>query len=146
LPCSAFLKHYLHDAIADVAALDISWLRRTVRTAQEASSVQAAIGCLEAGLLERVARPHVQVDGRVEAVIAAIDGAAGACRIDRLAAVANSSRRHLERLFRQQVGLTPNASSWPSRAGHPISFAPGSASSRASCCLRRRSRSRKAES
>ena len=100
-------QHYLHDAIADVAALDIPWLRRTVRMAQEASSVQAAIGCLEAGLLERVARQHVRVDARVEAVIAAIDGTAGGCRIDRVAAAANSSRRHLERLFREQVGLTP---------------------------------------
>ena len=102
-------QHYLHDAIADVAALDIPWLRRTVRMAQEASSVQAAIGCLEAGLLERVARQHVRVDARVEAVIAAIDGTAGGCRIDRVAAAANSSRRHLERLFREQVGLTPKA-------------------------------------
>jgi AraC-like DNA-binding protein len=102
-------QHYLHDAIADVAALDIAWLRRTVRAAREASSVQAAVGRLEAGLLERVARPHVRVDARVEAVIAAINGAAGACRIDRLAAVADSSRRHLERLFREQVGLTPKA-------------------------------------
>jgi AraC-like DNA-binding protein len=102
-------QHYLHDAIADVAALGIPWLRRTVRMAQEASSVQAAIGCLEAGLLERVARQHVRVDARVEAVIAAIDGTAGACRIDRLAEVANRSRRHLERLFREQVGLTPKA-------------------------------------
>jgi len=102
-------QHYLDDAIADVAALDIPWLRRTVRTAREASSVQAAIGCLEAGLLERVARQSVHVDARVDAVVAAIDGAAGACRIDSLAAVANSSRRHLERLFREQVGLTPKA-------------------------------------
>ncbi len=102
-------QHLLNDAIADVCALDIPWLRRTVRTAQEASSVQAAIGSLEAGLLERVARQHVRVDDRVEAVIAAIDGTAGACRIEGLAAVANSSRRHLERLFRQQVGLTPKA-------------------------------------
>ena len=102
-------QHYLDDAIADVAALDIPWLRRTVRTAREASSVQAALGCLEAGLLERVARQSVHVDARVDAVVAAIDGAAGACRIDSLAAVANSSRRHLERLFREQVGLTPKA-------------------------------------
>jgi len=102
-------QHDLRDAIADVAALDIPWLRRAVRTAQEASSVQAAINCLEAGLLERVTRQHVRVDARVEAVIATIDGAAGACRIDRLAAVANSSRRHLERLFREQVGMTPKA-------------------------------------
>jgi AraC-like DNA-binding protein len=102
-------QHYLDDAIADVAALDIPWLRRTVRTAREASSVEAAIGCLEAGLLERMARHPVHIDARVDAVIAAIDGAAGACRIDRLAAVANSSRRHLERLFREQVGLTPKA-------------------------------------
>jgi len=100
-------QHDLHDAIADVAALDIPWLRRTVRAAQEAPSVQAAIGRLEAGLLERVARSDVRVDARVEAVIAAIEGAAGDCRIDRLAAVADSSRRHLERLFREQVGLTP---------------------------------------
>jgi len=102
-------QHYLHDAIADVAALDIPWLRRAVRAAQDASSVQEAIGLLETGLLERVARQPVRVDARVESVIAAIDGAAGACRIDRLEAVANSSRRHLERLFREQVGLTPKA-------------------------------------
>ena len=103
-------QHDLQDAIVDVAALDVPWLRRTVRTAQEASSVKAAIDCLEAGLLERVTRQHVmRVDARVDAVIAAIDGAAGACRIDRLAAVANHSRRHLERLFREQVGLTPKA-------------------------------------
>ena len=102
-------QHHLIDAIADVAALDIAWLRRTVRAAQEASSVDAAIRLLEAGLLERVKSAHLPIDARVEAVIAAIDGAAGACRIDRLAAVANSSRRHLERLFREQVGLTPKA-------------------------------------
>ena len=102
-------QHHLHDAIADVAALDIAWLRRTVRAAQEASSVEAAIRLLEAGLLEHVKSARVRIDPRVEAVIAAIDGAAGTCRIDRLADVANSSRRHLERLFRDQVGLTPKA-------------------------------------
>lgn len=102
-------QHHLQDAIADVSALDIPWLRGTVRAAQEASSVEAAMGILEAGLLERVKSTRVRIDARVEAVIAAIDDAAGACRIDALAAVAGSGRRHLERLFRDQVGLTPKA-------------------------------------
>jgi methylphosphotriester-DNA--protein-cysteine methyltransferase len=102
-------QHLLQDAITDVAALEFPWLRQTVRAAQEAASVEAAIARLEAGLLERVERTRVRTDARVDAVIAAIDGTSGACRIDAVAGVADSGRRHLERLFREQVGLTPKA-------------------------------------
>ena len=97
----------LQDAIADAAALEIPWLRQTVRASQGASSVRAPIDQLEAGLLERLARKTVRTDTRVDAVVAAIDRVGGACRIDDLVAVADTGRRHLERLFREQVGLAP---------------------------------------
>jgi AraC-like DNA-binding protein len=102
-------QHLLQDAITDVATLEIPWLRRTMRESQDAPSVRAAIARLEAGLLERVERSGARTDARVDAVIAAIDGASGSCRIDAVAGVADSGRRHLERLFREQVGLTPKA-------------------------------------
>jgi methylphosphotriester-DNA--protein-cysteine methyltransferase len=102
-------QHRLQDAITDVAALQIPWLRETVRASQEAASVEAAIAQLEAGLLARVDRGRARTDGRIDAVLAAIDGASGTCRIDAVAGVADTGRRHLERLFREQVGLTPKA-------------------------------------
>ena len=97
----------LQDAIADAAALEIPWLRRTVRSAREASSLEAAIAQLEAGLLERLMRTGVRTDARVDAVVAAIDRASGDCRVEELVAVADTGRRNLERLFREHVGLTP---------------------------------------
>ena len=97
----------LQDAIADAAALEIPWLRRIVCAAREASSVAAAIAQLEAGLLERLTRTAVRNDARVDAVVAAIDQAGGDCRVEALVSVAGTGRRHLERLFREHVGLTP---------------------------------------
>jgi methylphosphotriester-DNA--protein-cysteine methyltransferase len=102
-------QHRLQDAITDVAALQIPWLRETVRASQEAASVEAAIAQLEAGLLARVDGGQARTDGRIDAVLAAIDSASGTCRIDGLTGVADTGRRHLERLFREQVGLTPKA-------------------------------------
>jgi AraC-like DNA-binding protein len=102
-------QHRLQDSITGVAALQIPWLRETVRASQEAASVETAIAQLEAGLLARVERGHARTDGRIDAVIAAIDGASGICRIDAIARVGDTGRRHLERLFREQVGLTPKA-------------------------------------
>jgi AraC-like DNA-binding protein len=99
----------LQDAIVDATALEIPWLCKTVRGAQDAGSVEDAIARLEAGLLARVNRAPVRTDGRVDAVLAAIDGASGACRIDAIAAAPDAGRRQIERLFREQVGLTPKA-------------------------------------
>jgi AraC-like DNA-binding protein len=100
-------QHRLQDAIVDATALEIPWLRQTVRVAQEAGSLEAAIARLEAGLLARVNRARVRTDGRIDAILAAIDGANGACRIDAIGGVSGTGRRHIERLFREQVGLTP---------------------------------------
>jgi len=98
----------LHDAIVDAAALEIPWLRRAVRAARDERSVHAAIARLESALLERVEGGCSRSDARVNAVLARINGACGACRIDDLADAA-ASRRQIERLFREQVGLTPKA-------------------------------------
>ena len=102
-------QHRLQDAIVDTAALEIRWLRKTVRAAQEASSVEAAITQLELGLLERVDRRRLRTDHRVNAALLSIDAANGACQIEAIAAAAKTGRRQIERLFRQQVGLTPKA-------------------------------------
>ena len=100
-------QHRLQDAIVDAAALESPWLRAAVRAARDASSVKAAIAQLERGLLARVNRRRVQTDRRVDAALASIDGASGACRIDAIAAATTTGRRQIERLFREQVGLTP---------------------------------------
>ena len=102
-------QHLLQDAIIDAAALELPWLRHTVQAAQEASSAPAAIAQLEAGLVARVRRIGARTDRRVDAAIAMIDRASGDCRVDALAGITQTGRRHLERLFREQVGLTPKA-------------------------------------
>jgi AraC-like DNA-binding protein len=100
-------QHGLQDVITDVAAFGIPWLRRTVTAAQEAASVQSAIARLEAGLLDCVDRKSPRTDDRVDEVITAVNRASGACRIEAIARGLDMGRRHIERLFREQVGLTP---------------------------------------
>ena len=102
-------QHLLQDAIIDAAALELPWLRRTVQAAEGASSAPAAIAHLEAGLVARVRRIGARTDTRVDAAIAMVDGACGDCRVETVARIAQTARRHLERLFREQVGLTPKA-------------------------------------
>jgi AraC-like DNA-binding protein len=97
----------LSDRIPDVGALGAPWLTETMRRAQEAPTPAAAVRRLEAGLLARLAVRHARSDARVAAVIDLIDGTAGDVRIQQAAGAADLSRRQLERLFAEQVGVGP---------------------------------------
>jgi AraC-like DNA-binding protein len=97
----------LVDEIAEVAALGLSWLTATARRAQEAPTAVAAVEQLEDALLRRLDRHPPRRDGRVRAALGVISGADGDMRIQHAAAAAGTSRRHLERLFVEQIGLGP---------------------------------------
>jgi AraC-like DNA-binding protein len=95
------------DDIPEVDALGLSWLSQATRRAQSADTSPAALRLLEEALLQRLPRRTRRVDPRVAAVVGAIERAAGDLRIEEAAAQAGTSRRHLERLFIEQVGLGP---------------------------------------
>ena len=96
----------LADAIADVDGLGLGWLRVATRRAREAATTEAALAHLEAALLRRLdGRPRA--DPRVAAAVRLIDDAGGDVRVAEAAARAGTSRRHLERLFLEQVGVGP---------------------------------------
>jgi AraC-like DNA-binding protein len=102
-------QHPFADEIADVDALGIGWLAQATRRAQAADSAEAALVCLEEGLLRRLGVRTRGIDPRVAEVIDVIERAAGDVRIDTAAEQAGTSRRHLERLFVEQVGIGPKA-------------------------------------
>jgi AraC-like DNA-binding protein len=99
-------QHVFADAIPDVEALEMPWLSTAMRRAQEAESAQAAIACLEGALLRQLPL-RARRDPRVGAALAAIEEAGGDVRVETVAAQAGAGRRHLERLFRDEVGLGP---------------------------------------
>jgi AraC-like DNA-binding protein len=99
-------QHVYADAIPDAEALEMPWLTAAMRRAQEAESAQAAIACLEEALLRRVPG-RLRHDPRVRAALAAIERSEGDIRVETAAAHAGSGRRHLERLFREEVGIGP---------------------------------------
>ena len=99
-------QHVYADAIPDAEALEMPWLNAAMRRAQEAESPQAAISCLEEALLRRVP-VRARRDPRVGAALAAIEQCGGDLRVETAAAQAGAGRRHLERLFREEVGVGP---------------------------------------
>jgi len=99
-------QHAYADAIPDVESLEMPWLTAAMRRAQEAESAESAIACLEEALLRRLP-VRVRRDPRVGAAIAVIEQAEGDLRIETVAARAGAGRRHLERLFRDEVGVGP---------------------------------------
>jgi AraC-like DNA-binding protein len=99
-------QHLYADAIPDAEALEMPWLTRAMRRAQEAASAPAAIACLEEALLRRVPA-RARRDPRVGAALAAIERSGGDLRVETAAAQAGAGRRHLERLFREEVGVGP---------------------------------------
>ncbi len=92
-------QHVYADAIPDVDALEMPWLGAAMRRAQQAE-------CLEGALLRRLPL-RARRDPRVGAALAAIEEAGGDVRVETVAAQAGAGRRHLERLFRDEVGLGP---------------------------------------
>jgi AraC-like DNA-binding protein len=94
------------DAIPDVEALQMPWLSAAMRRAQEAESAEASIACLEDALLRRLP-VRARRDPRVGAALALIEEAGGDVRVETVAVQAGAGRRHLERLFREEVGVGP---------------------------------------
>jgi methylphosphotriester-DNA--protein-cysteine methyltransferase len=95
------------DEIPEVDALGMRWLTEATRRARSAATPQAALRLLEEALLSRLPARRRRLDPRVAAVVCAIETAGGDLRIEEAALQAGTSRRHLERLFLEQVGLGP---------------------------------------
>jgi AraC-like DNA-binding protein len=100
-------QHLSADEIPEVDALGMRWLSDATRRAQGAPTPSAAVRLLEEALLHRLPARTRRVDPRVHSVVAAIERAAGDLRIEEAALAAGTSRRHLERLFVEQVGVGP---------------------------------------
>jgi AraC-like DNA-binding protein len=96
-------------ALADVIpagdSLALPWLTSALRRAQEAPSPAAGLELLERALLAHIAR--ARREPRVEAAVAIIGRHDGVVSVEAAAARAGTSARHLERLFRQWVGVGP---------------------------------------
>jgi AraC-like DNA-binding protein len=99
-------QHVYADAIPDVESLEMPWLTAAMRRAQAAESAESAIACLEDALLRRLP-VRVRRDPRVGAALAMIERRGGDLRVETAAAAAGAGRRHLERLFRTEVGVGP---------------------------------------
>lgn len=97
----------LVDEIVEVEGLGLPWLTAAARRAREAPTSAAAVEQLERALLHHLDRHAPRWDGRVGAALAVIARAEGDVRVERAAAAAGTSRRHLERLFVEQIGLGP---------------------------------------
>jgi AraC-like DNA-binding protein len=87
---------------ANVSA-DLGLTGRHVR--EQAQSLNAAVKLIQKCLIERL--PPPSTDARVARAVAAIDRGDGLIGIEDLAASLDTTRRHLERLFQQQVGMSP---------------------------------------
>jgi AraC-like DNA-binding protein len=99
-------QHLYADQIPDVEALELPWLSAATRRAQEADDAESALAQLEDALLRRLPG-RARRDPCVGAALAAIERAGGEVRVETVAAHAGAGRRHLERLFREEVGLGP---------------------------------------
>jgi AraC-like DNA-binding protein len=95
------------DDIVDAGGLGLRWLATAMRRAREAPTAEAALAELERALLGRLDHRTLPGDPRVTAAVGLIGRAAGDVRVEHAAAVAGTSRRHLERLFAEQVGVGP---------------------------------------
>ena len=102
-------QHALVDAIAPADALGLPWLSAALRRARDAPTSAAASEALEDALLRRLAQRTGARDPRVDAAVALVAGSDGAVSVEAAAARAGTSTRHLERLFRDWVGLGPKA-------------------------------------
>jgi methylphosphotriester-DNA--protein-cysteine methyltransferase len=100
-------QHRFADEIPEVEALSLRWLGEATRRAQEADTAEAALARLEEALLGRLRVRTRRIDPRVAAVVDMIERTAGDVRIEGAAEQAGTSRRHLERLFVEQVGIGP---------------------------------------
>lgn len=100
-------QHPFGDAIPEVDGLGLRWLSEATRRAEEADTAVAALAHLEAAFLRRIAGGVGAADRRLHAVLDIIDGAGGDVRVEEAAGRAGTTRRHLERLFADQVGLAP---------------------------------------
>jgi AraC-like DNA-binding protein len=99
-------QHAYADVIPDVDALEMAWLTAATRRAQEADTGESALAVLEDALLRRLPI-RARRDPRVGAALDAIEHAGGDIRVETVAARAGAGRRHLERLFREEVGVGP---------------------------------------
>lgn len=96
----------LRDCVIDLATLDPSLADELEGRLNDASSWQHRFEILESVLAERLLRAPAD-DRRVAAAWRTISGNGGQVRIDRLAEQLDLSRKHLNALFRQQIGATP---------------------------------------
>jgi transcriptional regulator GlxA family with amidase domain len=95
----------LADEIVDAGALGLGGLDASLRRAREAATAAEALAHLESVLLERL--HGRRADPRLAAVVRGIEATAGTARVEEAARAAGIGRRHLERLFREQVGIGP---------------------------------------
>lgn len=72
---------------------------------ESARSLDAAVASMQQQLVGTL--PTVAIDSRVASAVAAIDRFDGLVGIDELSVSVETTRRHLERLFQQQVGVSP---------------------------------------
>jgi AraC-like DNA-binding protein len=81
----------------------VRWILEHVR--ESADSLAGAVSLIQRCLIERLST--VSIDARVARGVAVIDRCDGLIGIEDLAASLDMTCRHLERLFRQHVGVSP---------------------------------------
>jgi AraC-like DNA-binding protein len=111
-------QHELTGHVIDPAALSKPLARWLGSLRDRFESAEAAAPHVAAGLTELVS-VH-RLDPRINAAVSLVLDTHGAVRIDDLASRAGCTRRHLERLFLDQVGLTPKRLSRIRRFQHAL--------------------------
>ncbi len=98
----------LRDCVVDLAVLDPTFADELEGRLIETCSWQRRFRILEYMLAQRILSAPAE-DPRVVAAWRTISGKGGQVRIDQLAQSLDLSRKHLNALFRQQIGATPKA-------------------------------------
>ena len=94
------------DQVVDVDLVGEAWLTDLMRAAQDAASADAAIGVIERGLTARLADPPPGFFA-ASAAVDRLMARRGDAPIEQIAGETGLSRRQLERVFRDHVGLPP---------------------------------------
>jgi len=98
-------QHELAGRTIDPANLSAPLARWLAELRDRYDSAETAAGHVAAGLSQVIARERL--DARVAGAVSLVLDSHGATKVDALASRVGCTRRHLERLFLDQVGITP---------------------------------------
>jgi AraC-like DNA-binding protein len=111
-------QHEIAGLTIDVASLAAGLSRELAAVVEDAGGLIRAAAAVQRVLLPRV-RPD-RIDPRVRFAVEAIERTRGRLQVDALSRATNMTRRHLERRFLEDVGISPKRLSRIARFQHAL--------------------------